>query len=476
QDYHGLVDTGSQINLIDASLAATLVRDDAPLADSGATEVRGITGNNTPILGWVTLTLCLPTGEAVSSPFALVDRPPARIVIGLPFMHEGYLEHAPHEGTLRSPAGLIRLTLAPSRGSAPAGPVEDAWATVPEVRQIPPFPGSRQSLQSELSKGLLVASSFPPRGGDGTSGRSGPPKNPAPRLGPGTEREDERTRASERPPAGARTERKRLLRHDGGGPRHPASLIDWPDLEHSIPKHGLLSREGWPPSSPTTGTPTRPTTREAPAARDPLVPEESEPQPGSESRKRNRPGPKSGARSNPHAKFFAPAWEYGPRTDYTGCGFVLPLSGYLGEESVPTQTDPFPPLSSPHSGPKQVDSISTQAPPSPGEDLHAPPPGAPSQEQEDAPGAEPSRAPPSGDAQEKAVELLETNASEEGQATLQQLLQRYDGLWRGERRGCAQAMSHRISVTSDRPIVTRPRSFTPAQQRVLQEELRSMLD
>ncbi|KAH0487763.1 MAG: uncharacterized protein KVP18_004541 [Porospora cf. gigantea A] len=131
-------------------------------------------------------------------------------------MHEGYLEHAPHEGTLRSPAGLIRLTLAPSRGSAPAGPIEDAWATVPEVRQIPPFPGSRQSLQSELSKGLLVASSFPPRDGDGTSGRSGPPRGPAPRLGPGTEREDERTRESERPPAGARTGRKRLLRHDGG--------------------------------------------------------------------------------------------------------------------------------------------------------------------------------------------------------------------------------------------------------------------
>ncbi|KAH0473176.1 MAG: uncharacterized protein KVP18_005183, partial [Porospora cf. gigantea A] len=281
---------------------------------------------------------------------------------------------------------------------------------------------------------------------------------------------------SERPPAGARTGRKRLLRHDGGGPRHPASLIDWPDLEYSIPKHGLLSREGWPPSSPTTGTPTRPTTRVAPAARDPLVPKESEPQPGSESRKRNRPGPKSEARGNPHAKFFAPAWEYGPRTDYTGCGFVLPLSGYLGEESVPTQTDPFPPLSSPHSGPKQVDSISTQDPLSPVEDLHAPSPGAPSQEQEDAPGAEPSRPPPPEDTQEKAVELLETNASEEGQATLQQLLRRYDGLWRGERRGCAQAMSHRISVTSDRPIVTRPRSFTPAQQRVLQEELRSMLD
>ncbi|KAH0471426.1 MAG: uncharacterized protein KVP18_002403 [Porospora cf. gigantea A] len=223
-------------------------------------------------------------------------------------MHEGYLEHAPHEGTLRSPAGLIRLTLAPSRGSAPAGPVEDAWATVPEVRQIPPFPGSRQSLQSELSKGLLVASSFPPRDYDGTSGRAGPSRDPAPRLGAGTEREDERTRESVRPAADARSGRKRLLRHDGGVPRHPASLIDWPDLELSMPKHGLLSREGWPPHPPTAGTQTRPTTREAPASRDFLVPEESEPRSGSESRKRNRPGPKSEARSNPHAKFFAPAW------------------------------------------------------------------------------------------------------------------------------------------------------------------------
>ncbi|KAH0473998.1 MAG: uncharacterized protein KVP18_000278, partial [Porospora cf. gigantea A] len=391
-------------------------------------------------------------------------------------MHEGYLEHAPHEGTLRSPAGLIRLTLAPSRGSAPAGPIEDTWATVPEVRQIPPFPGSRQSLHSELSKGLLVASSFPPRDGDDTTGRAGPSRDPAPRSGSGTGRGDERTRESVRPAADARTGRKRLLRHDGEAPRYPASLIDWDDLEHSIPKHGLLSRESQAHAPPTAGTQTRPTTREAPAARDPLDPEKREPRSERESRKRNRPGPKSEAKSNPHAKFFAPAWEYGPRTDYTGCGFVLPLSGFLEEGPVPAKTDPSSPLNSPRSESKQVDSDPDQAAQPSGEDLHVPLPGAPSEGQQEAPGAELSRAPPSGDAQEEAVELLETNASEEGQAALQQLLRRYDGLWRGERRGCAQAMSHRISVTSDRPIVTRPRSFTPAQQRVLQEELRSMLD
>ncbi|KAH0475477.1 MAG: uncharacterized protein KVP18_004566, partial [Porospora cf. gigantea A] len=317
-------------------------------------------------------------------------------------MHEGYLEHAPHEGTLRSPAGLIRLTLAPSRGSAPAGPIEDAWATVPEVRQIPPFPGSRQSLQSELSKGLLVASSFPLRDGDGTSGRAGPSRDPAPRLGTGTEREDERTRESVRPAADARTGRKRLLRHDGEAPRYPASLIDWDDLEHSIPKHGLLSREGRTRPPPTAGTQTRPTIREAPAARDPLDPEKCEPRAESESRKRNRSGPKSEARSNPHAKFFAPAWEYGPRTDYTGCGFLLPLSGFLEEGPVPAKTDPSSPLNSPHSESKQVDSDPVQAPLPPGEDLHVPPPEAPSQGQQEAPGAEPSRAPPSGDAQEEA--------------------------------------------------------------------------
>ncbi|KAH0473639.1 MAG: uncharacterized protein KVP18_005243, partial [Porospora cf. gigantea A] len=388
-------------------------------------------------------------------------------------MHEEYLEHAPHEGTLRSPAGLIRLTLAPSRGSAPAGPIEDARASVPEVRQIPPFPGSHQSLQSELSRGLLVASSFPPRDGDDTSGRPGPSRDPAPRLGSGTGREDERTRESVRPATDARIGRKRLLRHDGEAPRYPASLVGWDDLELSIPKHGL---EGQARPPPTAGTQTRPTTQEALAARGPHGPEIRKPQAKSESRKRNRPGPKSEAKGNPHAKFFAPSWEYGPRTDYTGCGFALPLSGFLEEGPVPAKTDPFSPLNSPHSESKQADSGPVQAPYPLGEDLHVPPPEAPSEGQQEAPGAKLGRAPSSGDAQEKVVKLLETNASEEGQAALQQLLQRYDGLWRGERRGCAQAMSHRISVTSDRPIVTRPRSFTPAQQRVLQEELRSMLD
>ncbi|KAH0486053.1 MAG: uncharacterized protein KVP18_001717 [Porospora cf. gigantea A] len=207
------------------------------------------------------------------------------------------------------------------------------------------------------------------------------------------------------------------------------------------------------------GTQTRPTTREAPVARSPLGPEIRKPQAKSESRKRNRPGPKSEAKSNPHAKFFAPAWEYGPRTDYTGCGFVLPLSGFLEEGPVPAKTDP---PSTPRT-PSQSKSIPTR---SRRLTLRAristflprkPPLKGNRKPREQSWVAPPRR----GDAQEKVVKLLETNASEEGQAALQQLLQRYDGLWRGERRGCAQAMSHRISVTSERPIVTRPRSFTP---------------
>ncbi|KAH0471444.1 MAG: hypothetical protein KVP17_000601, partial [Porospora cf. gigantea B] len=76
--------------------------------------------------------------------------------------------------------------------------------------------------------------------------------------------------------------------------------------------------------------------------------------------------------------------------------------------------------------------------------------------------------------QGEVVEIKDSNASEATQMALQQLLSRYDGLWRGGRRGKARVMSHRIHATSDRPIVTRPRSFTPAQQRVLQEELQSM--
>ncbi|KAH0488437.1 MAG: hypothetical protein KVP17_002660, partial [Porospora cf. gigantea B] len=50
--YHGLVDTGSQINVVDAELAASLRQDKHRAWDVGATEVRGITGNNTAILGW----------------------------------------------------------------------------------------------------------------------------------------------------------------------------------------------------------------------------------------------------------------------------------------------------------------------------------------------------------------------------------------------------------------------------------------
>ncbi|KAH0487872.1 MAG: hypothetical protein KVP17_000923, partial [Porospora cf. gigantea B] len=79
-EYFGLVDTGSQINLIDVALAPYLQPDDTPLGDEGATEIRGITGNNTAILGWITLTWHLPTGEAIASPFALVAKPPAQIV------------------------------------------------------------------------------------------------------------------------------------------------------------------------------------------------------------------------------------------------------------------------------------------------------------------------------------------------------------------------------------------------------------
>ncbi|KAH0475184.1 MAG: LOW QUALITY PROTEIN: hypothetical protein KVP17_004021 [Porospora cf. gigantea B] len=148
KEYYGLVDTGSQINVIDAALAPSLEQDNSLFLEAGATEIRGITGNNTAIQGWITVTLRLPTGESVTSPFALVDGSPAQIVIGLPFLHEGYLEHAPHEGTLRSPGGLIRLTLAPARGPTPApGRNEDAWA--PDLKPHLPSPTTRTKPTNE---------------------------------------------------------------------------------------------------------------------------------------------------------------------------------------------------------------------------------------------------------------------------------------------------------------------------------------
>ncbi|KAH0483343.1 MAG: hypothetical protein KVP17_002909 [Porospora cf. gigantea B] len=74
REYYGLVDTGSQINLIDVDLVATLRHEEVLPTAEGTTEFRGITGGNTPILGWAILTLCLPTGEAITASYALVSR------------------------------------------------------------------------------------------------------------------------------------------------------------------------------------------------------------------------------------------------------------------------------------------------------------------------------------------------------------------------------------------------------------------
>ncbi|KAH0471532.1 MAG: hypothetical protein KVP17_001152 [Porospora cf. gigantea B] len=112
REYYGLVDTGSQINLIDVDLVGTLRHEEVLPTTEGETEFRGIAGGSTPILGWAVLTLCLPTGEAVTTPFALVSRPPARLVLGLPFFHEG--DYAPdpgsHSGHYSSPGGIERTT------------------------------------------------------------------------------------------------------------------------------------------------------------------------------------------------------------------------------------------------------------------------------------------------------------------------------------------------------------------------------
>ncbi|KAH0481894.1 MAG: hypothetical protein KVP17_001034 [Porospora cf. gigantea B] len=79
REYYGLVDTGSQINLIDVDLMPTLRHEEVLPATGGATEFRGSTGGNTPILGWAVLTFCLPTGEAVTTPYAVVCLSSSRV-------------------------------------------------------------------------------------------------------------------------------------------------------------------------------------------------------------------------------------------------------------------------------------------------------------------------------------------------------------------------------------------------------------
>lgn len=73
------------------------------------------------------------------------------------------------------------------------------------------------------------------------------------------------------------------------------------------------------------------------------------------------------------------------------------------------------------------------------------------------------------------IDLSNSNLTPEQQQQVKALLSEYDSLWRGDRRGEAADVAHRIRLLHDRPIVSRPRPITEEQQKIVKAEVDKML-
>ncbi|KAH0477142.1 MAG: uncharacterized protein KVP18_000113 [Porospora cf. gigantea A] len=100
--YLGLVDSGSQLNLLDERLlhhlSATTTRPAGPPQN-----IRGITGTPQKIKEWVQLTLHLENGSDVTKTFAVVTDGSYAVVLGLPFLSTLSAAHHPKRETLLTP-------------------------------------------------------------------------------------------------------------------------------------------------------------------------------------------------------------------------------------------------------------------------------------------------------------------------------------------------------------------------------------
>jgi len=73
------------------------------------------------------------------------------------------------------------------------------------------------------------------------------------------------------------------------------------------------------------------------------------------------------------------------------------------------------------------------------------------------------------------IDFTDSQLNNHQQQQVLNLLQEYDDLWRGGRRGKAVAVAHRIQLMTDRPVVTRPRQTTEDQKKVIDAEVNKML-
>ena len=73
------------------------------------------------------------------------------------------------------------------------------------------------------------------------------------------------------------------------------------------------------------------------------------------------------------------------------------------------------------------------------------------------------------------VDVSNPHVTEDQKQQIMALIHEYDALWRGGSRGKAVELEHRIRLTTQQPIVSRPRPITPEQKRIIKKEVDKML-
>lgn len=74
---------------------------------------------------------------------------------------------------------------------------------------------------------------------------------------------------------------------------------------------------------------------------------------------------------------------------------------------------------------------------------------------------------------EQAIQNAQLEASQRQQ--VKELLHEFAVLWQGGMRGLTTLLTHKIELTTTRPLANRPRRFPPMQQRLIEEEVDTML-